>query len=96
MPISFGGFQFDPQSGTFNQQAEGTERQERPIPVSKKPLGPTPVRVLISLLVTAIVGFLYYYFNLPALNIHDRAMYNFVILLVVVFSVILSRKQSQW
>jgi len=89
MPINFGGFQFDPQSGTFNQQAEGTERPERPIPVSKKPLGPTPVRVLISLLVTAIVGFLYYYFNLPALNIHDRNMYSFVILLLVVFSVMM-------
>ncbi|MBE6992632.1 MAG: CvpA family protein [Ruminococcaceae bacterium] len=59
------------------------------MPVSKKPLGPTPVRVLISLLVTAIVGFLYYYFNLPALNIHDRNMYSFVILLLVVFSVMM-------
>lgn len=89
MPINFGGFQFDPQSGSFSQQAEGTARPERAVPVSKKPLGPTPVRILVSLLVTVIVGFLHYYFNLPALNIHDRSLYNFVILIVAVFSIMM-------
>lgn len=89
MPINFGGFQFDPQTGSFNQQAEGTVRPEKPVPESKKPLGPTPVRFLLSLLITAIVGFVYYYFNLPAINIHDRSFYSFIILLLVVFSVVM-------
>lgn len=43
------------------------------------------LRILISLLVTAVVGAAAYYMMLPALNIHDTQMYVYLIFLVVVF-----------
>lgn len=44
-----------------------------------------PLRILISLLITVVVGAAAYYMMLPALNIHDSQLYIFLILLVVVF-----------
>lgn len=44
-----------------------------------------PLRLLISLLVTAVAGAGIYYMMLPALNIHDLQMYIFLIVLAVVF-----------
>lgn len=44
-----------------------------------------PLRILISLLITAVVGGAAYYMMLPAFNIHDTQMYVYLILLVVVF-----------
>lgn len=44
-----------------------------------------PLRVFISLIITAIVGAAAYYMMLPALNIHDTQMYYFLILLIAVF-----------
>lgn len=44
-----------------------------------------PLRVFISLIITAIVGGAAYYMMLPALNIHDTQMYYFLILLIAVF-----------
>lgn len=44
-----------------------------------------PLRILLSLLITIVVGAAAYYMMLPALNIHDLQMYIFLILLVVVF-----------
>ncbi|MCI9485396.1 MAG: CvpA family protein [Lachnospiraceae bacterium] len=44
-------------------------------------------RVLLSLLVTVVFGGIYFYIKLPALNIHNRELYTFVILLCVVFAV---------
>lgn len=49
-----------------------------------------PLRVLISLLITAAFGAVAYYMMLPALNIHDSQLYVFLILLVVVFMVAFS------
>lgn len=46
-----------------------------------------PIRILISLLITIIVGAGAYYMMLPALNIHDSQLYIFLILLVAVFMV---------
>lgn len=46
-----------------------------------------PLRILISLLITIIVGAGAYYMMLPALNIHDSQLYIFLILLVAVFMV---------
>ncbi|MCH5321171.1 MAG: CvpA family protein [Eubacterium sp.] len=44
-----------------------------------------PLRILLSLLITIVVGAVAYYMMLPAFNIHDTQMYIFFILLVVIF-----------
>ena len=43
-----------------------------------------PLRVFISLIITAIAGGVAYYMMLPAFNIKDTQMYLFLLLLVVV------------
>ena len=53
----------------------------------KPPKGTPLTRVLISLLVTAVLGFLYFYFELPALNFQNEEFYLFLLLLLAVFSV---------
>ncbi|MCM1115246.1 MAG: CvpA family protein [Clostridium sp.] len=49
-----------------------------------KPSG-VPLKLLLSLIITIILGGAAYYMMLPALNIHDSQLYLFVILLVAVF-----------
>ena len=44
-----------------------------------------PLRILISLLITVVVGAVAYYMMLPALNFHDSQLYVFLIMLVAVF-----------
>lgn len=44
-------------------------------------------RVLVSLLITAILGGIYFYIKLPALNFQNEGFYGFIILLCIVFSV---------
>lgn len=44
-------------------------------------------RTLLSLVITALVGFGAFYLTLPALNFHDHAFYNFLGLLCVVYVV---------
>lgn len=44
-----------------------------------------PLRILISLLITAVVGAVAYYMMLPALNIHDTQLFIYLGLLVAVF-----------
>ena len=46
-------------------------------------------RVIISLILTAIAGAVYFYVELPALNIHSMEFYFFLIGLCIVFSVCL-------
>lgn len=46
-----------------------------------------PLRILLSLLITVVVGAVAYYMMLPALNIHDTQMYIYLILLVAVFMI---------
>ena len=43
--------------------------------------------MLISILVTLVVGFIYFYINLPAVNLHSAEFYAFVIVLCVVYCV---------
>ena len=42
-------------------------------------------RTLLSLFITALVGFVYFYLSLPALNFHDTQFYGFLGLLCVVY-----------
>ena len=44
-----------------------------------------PLRILLSILITIVVGAVAYYMMLPAFNIHDTQMYIFFILLVAIF-----------
>lgn len=43
------------------------------------------LRVLINLLVTGVLGFLYFYFELPALNFQSQEFYTFIGLLCIVY-----------
>ncbi len=55
----------------------------------KKPRRPKSklVSILLSLLVTLIVGFIYFYVSLPALNLQDSNFYVFIFILCLVFVV---------
>ena len=44
-----------------------------------------PVRLIVHLLVTLLVGGLYFYFKLPALNFHDTGLYTMLFLMAAVF-----------
>lgn len=63
-----------------------SERKEKIIR-PRKPKGGPVTRGLLSLLVTLAFGGIYFYIKLPALNIHNRELYTFIILLSVVFAV---------
>ena len=41
--------------------------------------------MLISILVTVVVGLIYFYVNLPALNLHAAEFYTFVLILCAVY-----------
>ena len=41
----------------------------------------------LGLLITAVVGFVYFYVTLPALNLHDSQFYSFLILLCIIYTV---------
>ncbi len=43
-------------------------------------------RNLYSLIITAVIGFLYFYINLPALNIHAQEFYGFIMMLCIVYT----------
>ena len=54
--------------------------------VPRKPMGRFS-RVLVSLVITAVVGFLYFYVALPALNPQSGDFYSFLILLCLVYTI---------
>ena len=43
--------------------------------------------MLISILVTLVIGFVYFYINLPAVNLHSAEFYAFVLVLCAVYCV---------
>ena len=45
-------------------------------------------RVVRNLVITAVFAIIYYYFKLPAINLHDPAFYGFFILLAIVYCVL--------
>ena len=53
---------------------------------SKTPLNPA-LRLLLSLLITALFGVVYFYVELPAINIHALEFYWFIFLLCVVYAI---------
>ena len=44
-------------------------------------------QTLICLAITLVVGLVYFYFELPALNLHSPAFYTFVFILCAVYCV---------
>lgn len=84
MSVNFGGFSYDPETGNVNfggrAQSGGGHRP-------RKVIGTPLTRLLISLGVTLIFGLVYFYFELPALNLHDQGLYVFVVLMCAVFCV---------
>ena len=53
---------------------------------TRKPLG-RGAGLLVSLLITAAVGFVYFYVSLPALNFQSGDFYSFLLLLCVVYTI---------
>lgn len=85
MPFSgsdAGGFQWE----GFNS---GAPSQKRP-PKPKKPrkaVGNPFTRVIINLLVTAVVGFVYFYLELPPINLQSPDFYAFALLLCAAYCI---------
>ncbi|MDP4121420.1 MAG: CvpA family protein, partial [Bacillota bacterium] len=42
-------------------------------------------RTLINIAITAVIGFIYYYNKLPAINLHDPSFYGFFFILVLIY-----------
>ena len=53
---------------------------------NRKPMGRAS-SLLVSLLITAVVGFVYFYVSLPAINPHSGDFYSFLLLLCVVYAI---------
>jgi len=79
-------FKYDPKAGGFQFK---TGAQGQSVPREKKPgkgLGKGG-GIAINLLVTAVVGLVYFYLSLPALNLQAEEFYGFVFLLCLVYCV---------
>ena len=72
-----------------SDQNDGSQGEKaQPVEVPQKKAKGTPfVRVLISSAVTLVFGFFYFYFKLPALNIHSKDLYWMLILMCILFTV---------
>ena len=84
---NFGGF--NPggyQTGGQGPQPDFTQRPQKERK-PRKPIGTPFTRTLINLAVTALVGLVYFYVELPALNPHAEEFYFFVFLLCAVYCV---------
>ena len=81
MPFTFNFGGFNP--GDFGQEGERPQRERKP----RKPIGTPVTRTLINIAVTALVGLVYFYVELPALNPHAEEFYFFVFLLCAVYCV---------
>ena len=83
MPFSgndAGGFRWE----GFNSGAPSRQRRQQR--KSRKPMS-SAKRTLVNILVTLVVGLVYFYFELPAINFQDASFYAFVLLLCVVYCV---------
>ena len=79
MPFTFNFGGFNP--GDFGQGGERPQRERKP----RKPIGTPVTRTLINIAVTALVGLVSFYVELPALNPHAEEFYFFVFLLCAVY-----------
>lgn len=76
-------------AGGFNWEGfESGAPSQRPPKKEKKPrksVKSPMARVMINLAVTAAVGFIYFYINLPAINLQAPEFYSFALLVCVVY-----------
>ncbi len=89
MPLEFNFGGFNP--GAFSQGPEGEAYTPPPRPhkpkKQRKPIGNAFTRVLINLGVTLLFGLIYFYLELPALNLHAEDFYVFAFLLCAVYCI---------
>ena len=72
-----GGFQFD------SNAAPKPKRERKP----RKSIGSKGGRIAVNTLVTLLVGAVFFYVQLPAINLHAEEFYGFVLLLCVTYCV---------
>ena len=77
-----GGFQWE----GFNSGAPSQQRPPKPKKQRKSVKSPA-ARVGINLIVTLVVGFLYFYLELPAINLQSPDFYAFALLLCAVYCI---------
>lgn len=53
--------------------------------MSDNPSRRSPRRIVISVLITLVLAALYYYYSLPALNLHSTTFYSFVLIVMLVY-----------
>ena len=79
-----GGFRFDfsgaNTNGSGNSAPEGERRARRAIGTPGK-------RIAVNALITLLVGAVYFYLELPAINLHAEEFYGFVLLLCAVYCI---------
>src|SRR5699024_484034 len=46
-------------------------------------------KVLVTLIIALVIGFIYYYFTLPAINIHAKGFWSFLIISLIILTTIL-------
>ena len=81
--MNFGGFSINPDGEYHSASNFNNQRPRKPARPPKSP----GKRILTSILITLAFGLVYYWFELPALNIHAGELYVFIILLCAVFAV---------
>ena len=72
-----GGFQFDPNA------ASKPKRERKP----RKSIGSKGGRIAVNTLVTLLVGAVFFYVQMPAINLHAEEFYGFVLLLCVTYCI---------
>ena len=72
-----GGFQFDPNA------APKPKRERKP----RKSIGSKGGRIAVNTLVTLLVGAVFFYVQMPAINLHAEDFYGFVLLLCVTYCI---------
>ena len=77
-----GGFQWE----GFNSGAPSQQRPPKPKKQRKAVKSPA-ARVAINLIVTLVVGFVYFYLELPAINLQSPDFYAFALLLCAVYCI---------
>ena len=79
-PGGFGGF-----GGNGDGNGGFPPRPSRPPRPPRKPVGNAATRTLINLLVTLVVGLVWFYLDLPAINLHTGDFYFFAFLLCATY-----------
>ena len=82
-PGDFGGFNGADGQGNTDYTPPRPKKERKP----RKPIGNAFTRTLINLAVTLVFGLVYFYVELPAINLHAEEFYVFAFLLCAVYCV---------